>query len=697
MISSQTAELPLHLFTSDTIESLSISVHPTTRLPLQIDEWVRVSLPNQPGFDVLAKAWPNSKPSDDSTDHTAWFAKMPMVVVPRGNEEVRRMTVERISPQKSTRVTLRISGFEFGKDSQEVDVFGFEFTKAHPLVKRKILEAHPATDKYQQFSHQTVIQLVDTDSEKSMVDSLPNSNARPNDPKPAEPPNIPIPTGLEKAFHELYDLVKLPLIHSDLVQRLNIEFPKGALLYGPPGVGKTMLVSTVAKYCNANLLVLNGSDVFGSRLGESEERVRAKFNEALEIARSKNGACILFIDEIVSRTDRLIVIAATNRPNAIDAALRRPGRFDREIAIDAPSETARLNILKSMAKDLREVGADVDFAALAVSTNGYVGADLVALCREAVMHCLDTGDGRSVSNSDFVHALSVTTPSTTRGYAVGIPSGLTWNSVGGLEDVKLKLQQCVEWPITRRETFLRLGLQPPRGVLLYGPPGCSKTTLVKIIACTSNATFLSINGASLYSPFVGDSEAQVRALFHRARLSAPSVIFLDEIDAIVGSRDLSGGGGGTRDPTQESVLSTLLNEMDGIEAAKDVLVVGATNRPDMIDAALMRPGRFDKVIYVPPPDASARLKILNLYSQGMPISSSIAFHEFAIRTEKYTGADLESVCREAAFAALRESKGAGEIDARHFENALKAVKPSLSDEMLQQYAVFSRKFGKGTK
>ncbi|KAI9342867.1 P-loop containing nucleoside triphosphate hydrolase protein, partial [Obelidium mucronatum] len=535
--------------------------------------------------------------------------------------------------------------------------------------------------------------------------------------------------GLTAAFQSLYDIVKLPLVHSHLVQQLNIEYPKGVLLYGPPGVGKTMLVTTVAKYCSADLFTINGSDVFGSHLGESEEHIRNKFNEALGVARSQANrrACILFIDEIdaiapnrnessqsdsrmvatlltlmdgmKSHSDRLIVLAATNRPNAIDPALRRPGRFDREIAFEAPNESARYDILKSMAKGIGSVDADVDFKALAISTNGYVGADLAALSREAVVRCLESGSGRwykkcgisiYVSNADFLYALSITTPSTTRGYGVGVPAGLTWDSVGGLEDVKLKLRQCVEWPIIHRETFRRLGLKPPRGVLLYGPPGCSKTTLVKIIASTSNATFLSINGASLYSPFVGDSEQSVRSLFHRARISAPSVIFLDEIDAIVGNRDLSGGGGGggSRDATQESVLSTLLNEMDGIEAAKDVLVVGATNRPDMIDAALMRPGRFDKVVYVPPPDQTARREIFNLYTKGMPLSTSegIDFESLADRTERYTGADLESVCREAAFSALRENKEAENfVEGRHFEDALKSVKPSLSEDMLRQY------------
>ncbi|KAJ3403574.1 spermatogenesis-associated protein 5-like protein 1 [Chytriomyces hyalinus] len=568
----------------------------------------------------------------------------------------------------------------------------------------------------------------------------PHSNASPAN--PASSPTTPsaIPKGLEHAYNSLFDLVKIPLLHADLVAQLDVEYPKGVLLYGPPGVGKTMLVSTVARNCASHLVVLNGSDVFGAHLGDSEKGIRDKFEEAFSAASERDAlgnpkSCILFIDEIDSiapnrnnasqsesrmvatlltlmdgmkaRSNRLIVIGATNRPNAIDAALRRPGRFDREIAIDAPNESSRLAILKDLAvasKGTNNVNTlplakDVNFEALAISTNGYVGADLAALWREAWVHCLEN-ERACLSNQDFTYALANTTPSTTRGHAVSVPHGLTWESVGGLEDVKLKLKQSVEWPITRRAVFQRLGLKPPRGILLYGPPGCSKTTLVRVIASTSNATFLSINGASLYSPFVGDSEQSVRSLFQRARLSSPSVIFLDEIDAIVGSRDLSGGGGGARDSTQESVLSSLLNEMDGIEGAKDVLVVGATNRPDMIDAALMRPGRFDKILYVPPPDEPSRLKILHLYSKGMPLSSNASKHLEAIasKTDRYTGADLESLCREAAFAALRESQhaAAGYVETRHLESALSTVKPSLSVEMLAQYDAFSKQFGKGS-
>ncbi|KAJ3387942.1 hypothetical protein HDU84_000405 [Entophlyctis sp. JEL0112] len=464
---------------------------------------------------------------------------------------------------------------------------------------------------------------------------------------------------------------------------------------------------------------MNGSDVFAVDVGESEEKIRAKFTEAAKLAESSARSCILFIDEIdaiapnrdeSSRTDsrmvatlltlmdgmsalsRFVVIAATNRPNALDPALRRPGRFDREVAIDPPSETVRLRILESIAARGMTLKDDVDFGAISVATNGYVGADLAALCREAAISSLEHGRD-TVAQADFIHGLSLTTPSTTRGYSFSLqPSAnLTWSSVGGLEDVKLKLQQSVDWPLTRRDVFLRLGLTPPRGVLLYGPPGCSKTTLVKVIASESNATFFSVNGASLYSPFVGESEAALRTVFHRARISAPSVIFIDEIDALVGSRDLTGGDSGSRDATQENVLSTLLNEMDGIENAKNVL--GATNRPDMVDSALMRPGRFDKVIYVPPPDSAGRRKILDIHSKGMPISSSVDFDLLVVRTERYTGADLESLCREAAFAALRESKGAGEIQMRHFEDALlDSVKPSLSSEMISQYALFRAKF-----
>ncbi|KAJ3137658.1 hypothetical protein HK100_000502 [Physocladia obscura] len=664
---------------------------------------------------VAARAWPASISAPCLVEKPRVWRQVPTQQIAQQQQQQQHSSwaITRLptQPTSAARVTISIVS-----DSSTIISLGFVFAHAHPSRKRKVAETHSQND-YIKFTRNTIVFLLDnvtltkTLQSDQKFDSEKELQAQKQ--QQIRSKHEYIPAGLESAFNSLYDLIMLPLLHSELVKTLNTEYPKGVLLWGPPGVGKTMLVTAVAKCCGTNLITMNGSEIFGTLLGETEERIRAKFDEASSLA-TKFESCILFIDEIdsiapnrneslqtesrmvatlltlldgVKSRQKLIVIGATNRPNAIDAALRRPGRLDREIAIDTPNEVARLWILKSLTIDRgMAVDENIDLNAIAVSTNGYVGADLAALCREAAIFCLEH-DRERVSQMDFVHALSVTTPSTIRGYSVNVPGNLTWDSVGGLDNVKLKLKQCVEWPITRRDVFLRLGLKPPRGVLLYGPPGCSKTTLVKIIACTSNATFLSINGATLYSPFVGDSEASVRALFQRARLSSPSVIFFDEIDAIVGSRDLSGvGDRGSRDTIQESVLSTLLNEMDGIEAVNDVLVVGATNRPDMIDAALMRPGRFDKIIYVPPPNEEARLKILEIYSKCMPMSGNINLSSIAKRTSRFTGADLESLCREAAFAALRESQGAGTVEMHHFEDALfNSVKPSLSWDMIKQY------------
>ncbi|KAI8909376.1 P-loop containing nucleoside triphosphate hydrolase protein [Powellomyces hirtus] len=532
--------------------------------------------------------------------------------------------------------------------------------------------------------------------------------------------------GLEKAYQGLMDILTYPLLYPEMVEKLGIEPPKGVLLHGPPGVGKTYLVSTVARACGASMLTINGPEIFGAYQGESEERLREKFQEAQAMATGRSP-CILFIDEMDALTPRresarshenrvvaqlltlmdgmssrgsLIVVGSTNQPNAIDAALRRPGRFDREVAIDVPSEAARLAILTSLCKSI-PLGADVDLTSVAAATNGYVGADLAALSREAAMEAVrrtqTDSDLRQVNNDCFLKALAhLGGPSTQRGATVSVEK-LTWDDVGGLEAVKQRLRQAVEWPLMYKDTYKKLGLKPPRGVLLYGPPGCSKTTLVKIIAATSGATFLSLNGAALYSPFVGDSEQAIRNTFQRARSGAPSVVFFDEVDAIVGKRGLDGGGGGKGgDTVQERVLSTLLNEMDGVELAKDVLVVGATNRPDMIDAALMRPGRFDKIIYVPPPDATARHQILQIYTKSMSLAPEVDIQQIAeVRTVRYTGADLKAVCREAAMEALRSGRDAAMVEVRHMEAALAAVKPTLSDEMLAQYQAFAQQFGSG--
>ncbi|CAG8701836.1 16560_t:CDS:10, partial [Acaulospora morrowiae] len=514
------------------------------------------------------------------------------------------------------------------------------------------------------------------------------------------------------------------------------------LIYGPPGVGKTFLVNEIAKACNAKMISIHGPDVFGTYVGESEARLRNIFSQAKSLTIEENRPIILFIDELDALTPhraeaqshesrvvaqlltlmdgmesrgRLVVLAATNRPNAIDPALRRPGRFDREVAVDVPSEESRCKILKSLTSAV-PLGDDVNIGSLASITSGYVGADLASLCREAAMNAVhrklrssDSNEGflkyeprysiqgtvrtylqnnlshhsiRSViTMGDFLNAMSHVLPSIQRGFQVNVEK-TSWDDIGGLESVKKQIIQAVEWPLKCHTTFKRLGLKPPRGILLYGPPGCSKTTLVKVIAATTGVTFLSINGAELYSPFVGDSEKIIRSTFRRARASIPSVIFFDEIDAIVGKRSLNGELGGGNN-VQERVLSTLLNEMDGIEITNNVLVVGATNRPDMVDDALLRPGRFDKLIYVPPPNLSARKQILRIHASKMPLCKDVDLDAIAEKTEMYTGADLKNLCRESAMIALRAERDTMSVNMCDFFSALELVKPSLTTEMMK--------------
>ncbi|CAG8530939.1 3497_t:CDS:10, partial [Acaulospora colombiana] len=624
---------------------------------------------------------------------------------------------------------------------------GFVVSDEKRCLEIEILNASPS-DVVLLFTKDTLIDFLDRENHEvdpgnaNDIDSVSTSlqAVKLEEGGPKDKEAVP---GLEQAYEALYEVVSYPLLYPDLIQRLNIECPKGVLIYGPPGVGKTFLVNEIAKACNAKMVSINGPDVFGTYVGESESRLRDIFSQARSLTVDENCPVILFIDELDALTPhrteaqshesrvvaqlltlmdgmksrgRFVVIAATNRPNAIDSALRRPGRyyqlfltwvpsgeccgdvfyflivrFDREIAVDVPSEESRCKILKLQTSTM-PLDEEVDLALLASITSGYVGADLASFCREAAMNAVhrklklihvDEEESSSTSSivtmSDFLNAMSRVLPSMQRGFQVNIEK-TSWNDIGGLELVKKQIIQAVEWPLKRRDTFKRLGLKSPRGILLYGPPGCSKTTLVKAMASTSGVTFLSVNGAELYSPFVGDSEKIIRSTFRRARSSTPSIIFFDEIDAIVGKRRLgkvSDGGDGV----QERVLSTLLNEMDGVEITNNVLVVGATNRPDMLDDALLRPGRFDKLIYVPPPDLPARKHILRIHTLKTPLCEDVDLDVIAEKTEMYTGADLMNLCRESAMISLREANDTIGVNMSNFFSALKVVKPSLNDMM----------------
>eukprot|EP00040_Diaphanoeca_grandis_P026378 m.147606 g.147606 ORF g.147606 m.147606 type:complete len:790 (-) comp30548_c0_seq1:75-2444(-) len=526
-------------------------------------------------------------------------------------------------------------------------------------------------------------------------------------------PNDQTIAGLDHQFKTLCDLIRLPSAHPRLFEQPGLSCPKGILLYGPPGTGKTLLVSSVVKQCNARLTTINGPELFAPYLGESEANLRKAFAEASVL--TKDGqAVVLFIDEIdamcprrddnsgqenrmvaqlltlmdgLSSNKTLVVIAATNRANVLDPALRRPGRFDREIEIPVPAAPKREQILRLCTRKLR-LSDDVDIKEIANRTVGYVGADIAALVREVALNRVHeaslkasaTGSGASVMGTsantgttasstlrmkDFDVVLNRMVPSTQRASKVVIKE-TAWADIGGLQDIKSKLEQAAVWPLKYPETYSRLGISPPRGILLHGPPGCAKTTLARALASAASASFYVLAGADVLSPYLGDAEATIRALFKKARSTAPSIIFLDEIDSMVGNRSHTSDSGGV----QERVLTTLLTEMDGIESAGQVLIVGATNRPDVLDTAFTRPGRIDQILYVPLPDCEARLSILQIKTSKMPLDATVDLNALALATDLFSGADLENLCREAAIGALRSDISSLSVSHRDFEKAL---------------------------
>jgi transitional endoplasmic reticulum ATPase len=523
--------------------------------------------------------------------------------------------------------------------------------------------------------------------------------------------------GLHEELQRIREMIELPLKHPELFRHLGIEPPKGVILYGPPGTGKTLIAKAIANETGAHFISINGPEIMSKFYGESEARLREVFQEA-----EQNAPSIVFIDELdaiapkrgevtgeverrvvsqlltlmdgLKSRGQVVVIGATNRIEAIDPALRRPGRFDREIRIGVPDRNGRREILLIHTRRM-PLAENVDLDELADITHGFVGADIAALVREAAMNALrrylpeidlekevipaEVLEKIKVSREDFANALKTIQPSALREVVLEVPN-VKWTDIGGLEAVKQELMEAVEWPLKYPEVFKRLGIRPPRGILLYGPPGTGKTLLAKAVATESQANFISVKGPEVLSKWVGESEKAVREIFRKARETAPCIIFFDELDSIAPRRGFHTDAGVT-----DRIVNQLLTEMDGIQSLKGVVVLGATNRPDILDPALLRPGRFDRVLYVPPPDKAARLAIFKIHTREMPLDEDVDLDILASVTEGYTGADIEAVVREAAMLAARENINAQKVSMRHFEKALLKIKPSVGAEEKAEY------------
>ena len=523
--------------------------------------------------------------------------------------------------------------------------------------------------------------------------------------------------GIGQQLQKVREMIELPLKHPELFRRLGIDPPKGVLLHGPPGTGKTMIAKAVATEVQAHFKSINGPEIISKYYGESEKQLREIFDEAAE-----NAPAIIFIDEIDSicpkredvsgeverrvvaqmltlmdgmqGRDNVVVIGATNRRDALDPALRRPGRFDREIEIGVPDRDGRNEIMDVHTRQM-PISEDFDISWVLDNTYGFVGADLAALVREAAMRALrrylpeieleeetippEVLEKMEVRMDDFKEAIKDVEPSALREIYVEIPE-VTWEEVGGLEEVKDRLKESVEWPLTQPELFEHFGIKPPRGIVLFGAPGTGKTLLAKAIANEAQANFISIKGPELISKWVGESERAIREIFKKAKQSAPAIIFLDEFESIASMRSSNSDGSGS--DVSNRVVNQLLASMDGVESLDGVIIVAATNRPEMIDPALLRSGRFERVLHVPPPDIGARETIFAIHSESMPLSK-FSIKDIIGGLDGFTGADIEAVCREAALICMRAKKK--KVTKTHFEEAIKRVRPTVTPEMLDYY------------
>lgn len=534
--------------------------------------------------------------------------------------------------------------------------------------------------------------------------------------------------GLRTEVQRVREMIELPMKHPEVFQKLGIEPPKGVLLYGPPGTGKTLIAKAVANESGANFLSIAGPEIMSKYYGESEQRLREIFEEA-----NRNTPSIIFIDELDSiapkRGDvtgeverrvvaqllsmmdglkergQVVVIGATNRVDAIDPALRRPGRFDREIEIGVPDRNERVEILQIHMRNM-PIGEEVNLESLADRTHGFVGADINALCKEAAMKTLrrylpDLGtedeipqeivEKMTVTGEDFEEALKGVEPSAMREVLVELPK-VSWKDLGGLGQLKQELIESIEWPLKRPEKFRQMGIRPPKGILLYGPPGTGKTMIAQAVANETNANFISIRGPQMLSKWVGESEKAIREIFKKAKQVSPSIVFFDELDSIAPFRGMEDGS-----RVMERVVNQLLAELDGLEALKDVVIIAATNRPDIIDPALLRSGRFDRLVMIGAPDKFGRLEILKIHTKEIPNADDVNLEELAELTEGYVGSDLAALCREAVMLSLRENPDAGSVEMNHYREALKKVRASVEESMISYYERIHERFKGGEK